>query len=74
MNYVNLQFIKNRRIELGKSQQELAESLGLKNASTYLKYENGTYLFRAEQLPVLAKALECKITDFFKQDVSKIAT
>lgn len=74
MNYVNLQFIKNRRIELGKSQQELAESLGLKNASTYLKYENGTYLFRAEQLPVLAKSLECKITDFFIQDVAKIAT
>lgn len=74
MRYLNLQFIKNRRIELGKSQQELAESLGMKNASTYLKYENGTYLFKAEQLPVLAKSLECKITDFFNCSVSKIAT
>lgn len=73
MQTLNLGYIKDRRIQLEKTQQEMAESLGMKNASTYLKYENGTYAFKAEQLPLLAKALKCKITDFFILDVAKTA-
>lgn len=73
MNTVNLEFIKARRNELKISMQEMAECLGFKNASTYLKYENGTYAFKAEQLPKLAKILHCSITDFFTQNVSKTA-
>jgi len=73
MDILNLQYIKARRMELHKTLQEVADSLGIKNASTYMKYENGTYAFKAEQLPKLAKALECEITDFFIQNVAKIA-
>jgi len=61
----SLTYIKNRRIELGMTQQELAKSLGYKGSSTYLKYENGTYSFKAEQLPLLANELNCDILDFF---------
>lgn len=73
MEILNLQYIKKRRIELSKTLQELANLLGMKNASTYMKYENGTYAFKAEQLPKLAEVLKCKITDFFILNVAKIA-
>ncbi|MCR1897806.1 helix-turn-helix domain-containing protein [Irregularibacter muris] len=65
MKQLNLAYIKERRIKLNLSQQELANKLGFKNASTYLKYENGDYLFKAEMLPELSTILKCKITNFF---------
>lgn len=71
MEQLNLDYIKARRIELGLSLQEAANQLGFKNASTYLKYENGDYLFKAEVLPTLAATLECKIGNFFTKQISK---
>lgn len=65
MKNFRLTYIKNRRIKLGMTQQELAKSLGYKGSSTYLKYENGTYAFKADQLPMLANELDCDISDFF---------
>ncbi|WP_141536514.1 helix-turn-helix transcriptional regulator [Bacillus cereus] len=44
---------------------ELALVLGFKNASTYMKYEKGNYTFKADQLPLLAKALDCTIEELF---------
>jgi transcriptional regulator with XRE-family HTH domain len=73
MQSLNLDFIKNRRQILEISLQEMAEELGFKNASTYLKYETGTYSFKADQLPVLAKVLKCTILNFFDQKISKTA-
>ncbi|MCE4147421.1 MULTISPECIES: helix-turn-helix domain-containing protein [Bacillus] len=66
----DLAFIKKRRIELDLSLQMLANALGFKDASTYLKYERGEYSFKARQLPSLAKILECRVTDFFTQNVA----
>lgn len=66
----DLILIRNRRIELNLSQQELARALGFKDASTYLKYERGEYSLKAKQLPVLAEILQCKVTDFFVQNVA----
>lgn len=65
MKVLNLGYIKERRQTLNKTLQEVAIEVGMKNASTYMKYENGTYSFKAEQLPQLAKSLECNIEDFF---------
>ncbi|WP_313804727.1 helix-turn-helix transcriptional regulator [Cytobacillus sp.] len=73
MQSLNHDFIKTRRQSLDISLQEMAEKLGFKNASTYLKYENGSYAFKADQLPVLSKVLKCKISDFFKQKIAKTA-
>lgn len=64
-NKINLEFIKNRRTQLGISSQEMAESLGFKDGSTYWNYENGKYRIKADMLPNLAKKLDCKITNFF---------
>lgn len=65
MKVLNLGFIKERRQMLNKTLQEVAIEVGMKNASTYMKYENGTYSFKAEQLPQLATSLNCQIQDFF---------
>ncbi|KMY49200.1 helix-turn-helix domain-containing protein [Peribacillus loiseleuriae] len=73
MKTLQLEYIKRRRQTLGISLQEMAEWLGFKNASTYLKYEAGTYAFKAEQLPGLAGILNCEINDFFAQKVAKTA-
>ncbi|MFP3392190.1 helix-turn-helix domain-containing protein [Brevibacillus sp. SIMBA_040] len=65
MEQINLTYIAKRRMEQGLTLQEMAESLGFKNASTYLKYEKGSYDFKANHLPVLAKKLKCGLHDLF---------
>lgn len=69
----NLDFIKQRRQELEITLQDAAESMHMKNASTYLKYEKGAYSFKAEQLPLLARTLNCSPEDFFIEKISKTA-
>ncbi|MNW37016.1 helix-turn-helix protein [compost metagenome] len=70
---VNLGFIKLRRQELNLSLQELAEALEFKNASTYMKYENGEYQFKANHLPILADKLNCTIENFFGLQFAELA-
>ncbi|HBF5457529.1 TPA: helix-turn-helix transcriptional regulator [Clostridioides difficile] len=65
MQKINYDFIRKRRIHLNLSLQIVAECLGFKNASTYLKYETGEYAFKAEMLPKLSKLFDCKIENFF---------
>ncbi|MGG3798022.1 helix-turn-helix transcriptional regulator [Metabacillus fastidiosus] len=71
MKSFNLNYIKQRRNVLELTLQDMADSMGFKNASTYMKYENGDYAFKAEHLPILSKTLKCKITDFFTQKVAE---
>lgn len=73
---LDLLFIKKRRKELNIPLQEMAEAIGFKNASTYLKYENGDYQFKADHVPILSSKLNCGINDlyFFDRNVSKIET
>jgi len=66
MVYVDLSFIKVKRLEKKFTLQEMAEELGFKTATNYQKYEQGLYSLDADMLPVLAKKLDCKIEDFFK--------
>lgn len=66
--------IARKRAEKKISLQQMAEELGFKNASTYMHYEKGTYAFKAEQLPVVAQVLDCKVEDFFEEVVAKNAT
>ena len=71
---INLEFIKNKRIQLNISQQKMAEKLGFKNASTYLKYESGEYAFKADMLPLLSDILKEDMTNFFTDSISEIET
>ncbi len=43
----------------------MAEILGFKNASTYMKYEKGDYSFKAAHLPAIARKLGCQVQDLF---------
>jgi transcriptional regulator with XRE-family HTH domain len=74
MKQINLDFIRTKRQQLGISMQKMAQHLGFKNASTYLKYEKGLYTFKAEHLPVLAEVLKCELQDFFTLNVAISAT
>lgn len=73
MEFVNLKFIKGRRQELNISLQEMAQSLGFKNASTYMKYEEGSYSFKANHLPILANKLDGNIENFFIEKFAETA-
>lgn len=70
---IKLDFIKNKRVALGYSLQDMAETLDFKNASTYLKYEIGVYLFKANHLPALAIKLHCNIENFFESNFAELA-
>lgn len=65
MAQFNLEFIKARRQELGISTEEMAKVLGFQNYSTYWKYENGQYRFKADMIPALANILQCEPQNFF---------
>lgn len=68
---LNLDYIKSRRKELKITLTQMAELLGLSNASVYYKYESGIYLIKATTLPLLAEILKCDIRNFFKPNSSK---
>ncbi|OLS34415.1 transcriptional regulator [Alkalihalophilus pseudofirmus] len=67
MATINLEFIRDARQKQNLSLQKMAESLGFKNASTYLKYEKGEYSLKANHLPAIAVLLDCHINDLFLQ-------
>ena len=73
MKTLDLKYIKSRRVELGITQQMMANKLGFKSVSTYSKYENGAHAFWADQLPVLSYELNCNIADFFNKNIAKTA-
>ena len=62
---ISLEALKERRLKLGLTQGDMAKKLELSNAGHYSKLERGEYKIKAELLPALAKALKCKITNFF---------
>ena len=66
MTPINLDIIRNKRIEKGISLEKMAKLLSLANGSVYYKRENGDYKFRPEELPILARTLECDLLIFFE--------
>lgn len=67
LKQLNLERIKERRVEKGLSTTQMANILGFKDPSTYWNYENGKYRFKADMLPILANTLNCEIEYFFNQ-------
>jgi transcriptional regulator with XRE-family HTH domain len=74
MKQVNLVLIRSRRKEMKITLQEMADTLGFRNASNYYKYEKGEYKFDASHIPVVAKKLKLKMNEiFFDQNFAKTA-
>lgn len=61
----NLEKVKEKRLKKNLTLKDMAYILNLSNASNYQKYENGTYKFKAEMLPILSEVLDEKIENFF---------
>ena len=57
--------IRNRRLEIGLSQEELAKKLGV-NQTAISQWERGVALPSCEKLPEISKALCCKIDELFQ--------
>ena len=64
--------IREMRKRLGLTQQQLADRIPIKYASTIAMWETGARKPRTEALPAIARALECQIDDLF--DLSKSAS
>ena len=62
---LNLNFIKQRRKDLGLTQQQMAEAIGLATSEKYSRRENGKYKFQVNELPILAKKLRVSIKNLY---------
>ncbi len=72
MYKVNLQLIKDSRLEKGYSLQEMADLMGFNDKAKYFRRETGEYNFKPEEIPQAAKILGIPLKNFFIKKVSKI--
>lgn len=71
---VNLQLIKQARLEKGYTLQDMADLMGFKNKTKYYRREVGEYNFKAEELPMISNLLNIPLKKIFTQNVSKTET
>lgn len=71
---INLSFIKNRRISLGITLQEMANLVGMTSKENYYRYESGQYAFKADDIPKLQQALNTDKESLFTTKVTKLET
>lgn len=71
MTAFNLKYVADRRKMLGLSYQQMADLMGFKTHTNYMRYEKGEYTFDVDMLPRLATALRCDVKNFFTKQSSK---
>ncbi|MFR4967952.1 MAG: XRE family transcriptional regulator [Lactobacillus kalixensis] len=62
---LNLNLIREKRLEHGFSNEEMAKSLGLASSDKYFRREHGIYKFQASELPALSKKLNIPLEKIF---------
>lgn len=65
------ELIKNKRIELGLSQDKLAKLMGFKSSGSIFKIEKGIASITIEQLQEFSKILNFEISEVFEKNESK---
>ena len=65
------ELIKNKRIELGLSQDKLAKLMGFKSSGSIFKIEKGIASITIEQLQEFSKILNFEISEIFEKNDSK---
>ena len=65
------ELIKNKRIELGLSQDQLAKLMGFKNRTSIFKIEKGIASITIEQLQEFSKILNFEISEVFEKNEIK---
>ena len=61
---LNLALIKTRRKQLGLSQEQVANGIGMPS-DKYSRRENGKYKFQVNELPALSRELKMPVEKFF---------
>ena len=59
--------IRSRRKQLGMTQEQLAEMLGVGHQALS-RIEQGKMAPKMDRLPCLAQSLQCSVADLFRQD------
>lgn len=59
--------IRSRRKELGLTQEQLAEKIGVGHQALS-RIENGSMAPKMDRLPALAYALQCTVSDLFRDE------
>ena len=62
---INLSLIREQRLKLGFSNEDMANSLGLASPDKYFRRKHGTYKFQAAELPALSKKLNIPLEKIF---------
>ncbi len=65
IRYVLAKNIRKLRREAHLTQDKFARKIGV-SKSTISKYEKGENFFPLEKLPIIVKALDCKVDDLFE--------
>lgn len=65
------ELIKNKRVELGLSQDKLAKLMGFKSSGSIFKIEKGIASITIEQLQEFSKILNFEISEIFEKNDSK---
>lgn len=65
------ELIKNKRLELGLSQDKLAKLMGFKSSGSIFKIEKGIASITIEQLQEFSKILNFEISEVFEKNESK---
>lgn len=69
---LDLNKVREKRIEKGLSQKEIANLLGISNRTSYTRMENGLVQLKATDLEKIAQILGEPISYFFDQKGDKI--
>ena len=62
---INLSLIREQRLKLGFSNEDMANILGLASRDKYFRRKHGTYKFQAAELPALSKKLNIPLEKIF---------
>lgn len=68
---IDLQLIKQARLEKGYTLEEMSKKLGIKGKSNYFKRENGDTEFKSTELPMLSDLLDIDYEKIFVKSLRK---
>jgi transcriptional regulator with XRE-family HTH domain len=66
MDQISAEFLRSRRLELGKSVEQVAAEVG-RSVNAVFTWESGRYVPATDSLPSLARSLECDLADLYEK-------
>lgn len=66
--YVNVELVKNIRLNKGISAEQMSQLMGYKGNNAYFRKENGDRSFSVEDIVKVSKILQLPIQDIFLEN------